>query len=42
MTEIDANKTIKDRKNILLILDDVVCDQNFQQSSSLKKLFIRG
>ena len=40
MTEINANK--KERKNILLILDDVVCDHNFHQSPSLKKLFVRG
>ena len=42
MTEINANKPTKDRKNVLLILDDVVCDHNFHQSPSLKKLFIRG
>ena len=42
MTEINANKPNKDRKNVLLILDDVVCDHNFHQSPSLKKLFIRG
>ena len=42
MTEINSNKTTKERKNILLILDDVVCDHNFHQSPSLKKLFVRG
>ena len=42
MTEVNANKANKDRKNVLLILDDVVCDHNFHQSPSLKKLFIRG
>ena len=42
MTEINSNKPTKERKNILLILDDVVCDHNFHQSPSLKKLFVRG
>ena len=41
MTEINANKTIKEIKNTLLILDDVVCDHNFLQSPSLEKLFVR-
>ena len=42
MTEINSNKPDKERKNILLILDDVVSDHNFHQSPSLKKLFVRG
>jgi hypothetical protein len=42
MTEINANKPNKERKNILLILDDVVSDHNFHQSPTLKKLFVRG
>jgi hypothetical protein len=42
MTEINSNKSNKERKNILLILDDVVSDHNFHQSPTLKKLFIRG
>ena len=42
MTEINANKKPKERKNILLILDDIVSDHNFHQSPTLKKLFIRG
>jgi hypothetical protein len=42
MTEINSNKPQKERKNILLILDDIVSDHNFHQSPTLKKLFIRG
>ena len=42
MTEINSNKSNKERKNILLILDDIVSDHNFHQSPTLKKLFIRG
>ena len=42
MTEINANKPTKERKNILLILDDVVADHNFHQSPTLKKLFVRS
>ena len=42
MTEINANKPNKERKNVLLILDDVVSDHNFHQSPTLKKLFVRG
>ena len=40
MTEINANK--KDKKNVMLILDDCVADINFHQSPSLKKLYTRG
>ena len=42
MTEINANKPTKERKNILLILDDCVSDTNFHQSPTIKKLFLRG
>ena len=42
MTEINSNKPNKERKNVLLILDDIVSDHNFHQSPTLKKLFIRG
>ena len=42
MTEINSNKPAKERKNVLLILDDIVSDHNFHQSPTLKKLFIRG
>ena len=42
MTEINSNKSNKERKNVLLILDDIVSDHNFHQSPTLKKLFIRG
>ena len=42
MTKVNSNKPDKKIKNILLILDDVVSDKNFQQSPSLKKLFVRG
>ena len=42
MTEINADKrTNKKRKNILLILDDGVCDHNIHQSPSLKQI-VRG
>ena len=40
MPEINSNKQVKERKNILLFLDDVVADRNFYQSSSLKTLFV--
>ena len=42
MSDVNANKPIKERKNVLLILDDIVSDHNFHQSPTLKKLFIRG
>ena len=42
MTLINSNKPQKERKNVLLILDDIVSDHNFHQSPTLKKLFIRG
>ena len=42
MTEINSDKPKKDKKNILLILDDCVSDINFHQSPSLKKLYVRG
>ena len=42
MTEINSNKSQKERKNVLLILDDIVSDHNFHQSPSLKKIVIRG
>ena len=40
--ELTQTKKTNERKNILLILDDVVCYHNFYQSPSPKKLFIRG
>ena len=42
MTETNSNKPDKKRIYILLILDDVVSDNNFYQSPSLIKLFVRG
>ena len=42
MTEINSNKPAKERKNVLLILDDLVSDHNFHQSPSFKKIIIRG
>ena len=42
MTEINSNKPAKERKNVLLILDDLVSDTNFHQSPSFKKIIIRG
>ena len=41
MTHVYANKKIKEKNNVLLILDDVLCNHNFHQSPSLKKLFVR-
>ena len=42
MTEINANKTASERKNVLIILDDVFSDTNFHQSQALKVLHVRG
>ena len=42
MTEINANKTSSERKNVLIILDDVFSDTNFHQSQALKVLHVRG
>ena len=42
MTEINKNKTEKEKKNILLILDDLSSDVNFHHEKSLKILFTRG
>jgi hypothetical protein len=42
MTDINSNKPPKERKHILLILDDCVSDHNFHQSPTIKKLFLRG
>jgi hypothetical protein len=40
----DKNKGQKkeERKNVLLIIDDVCSDTNFHQSNALKKLYARG
>ena len=42
MTKINADTSVKDRKNILLILDDVMADTNFANSPALKKIYLRG
>jgi hypothetical protein len=42
MTKINADTAVKDRKNILLILDDVMADTNFANSPALKKIYLRG
>jgi Poxvirus A32 protein len=42
MTEQNKGKKKEERKNILLIIDDVCSDTNFHQSNSLKKLYARG
>ncbi len=42
MTEINSNKPKNERKNVLLIFDDLVSDANFHQSPSFKKIIIRG
>ena len=41
MKEINSNKPDKERKKLLLFIDDVVSDDNFHQSPSLKKLIVR-
>ena len=41
MTELNSNKPQKERKNVLLILDDCVSDHNFHQRPTLRKIFIR-
>ena len=42
MTKINADTDAKNRKNILLILDDVMADTNFANSPALKKIYLRG
>ena len=42
MTDVNAGKSNKEKKFVLLILDDCCSDTNFHQSKSLKKLFTRG
>jgi len=42
MSDVNANKSEKESKHVLLILDDCCSDTNFHQSKSLKKLATRG
>ena len=42
MTKINANKSTKERKNVLLILDDCMSDIDFNQSKNIKKIYTRG
>jgi hypothetical protein len=42
MTETNAGKEKKEKKNVLLILDDVMSDTDFNNSPALKKLYTRG
>ena len=42
MTKANSGVAAKDKKNVLLILDDVMSDTNFHQSTALKKLYARG
>ena len=42
MTKINANKNSKERKNVLVILDDCMSDIDFNQSMALKKIYTRG
>jgi hypothetical protein len=42
MTAINADKSIKERKNVLIILDDCMSDTNFCTSKALKILYTRG
>ena len=42
MGNVNANKPDKERKNILLILDDCIAFMNMHQSPTIKKLFSMG
>lgn len=42
MTRINSNKPDEERKNVLLILDDLVADKDFHTSETFKQLFVRG
>ena len=42
MTEQNKGKKNEEKKNVLVILDDVMSDTNFHQSPALKKLYMRG
>lgn len=42
MTEQNKGKKKEEKKNVLVILDDVMSDTNFHQSPALKKLYMRG
>jgi hypothetical protein len=42
MGDVNANKPDKERKNILLILDDCIAFMNMHQSPTIKKLFSMG
>ena len=42
MTNINANKNLKKRKNVLIILDDCMSDIDFNQCKALKKIHTRG
>ena len=42
MTQINKGKPDNEKKSVLLILDDLICDVNFASSPSLKKLYSRG
>lgn len=42
MTKVNAGVPAERRKNILLILDDVMADTNFAASPALKKIYLRG
>jgi hypothetical protein len=42
LSKINDNKPKEERTNVLLILDDLVCDYNTHDSDTLDKLFVRG
>ena len=42
MTKTNANKSLNERKNVLITLDDCMSDINFNHSKSLKKIYTRG
>ena len=42
LTKINANKSTKERKHVLLILDDCMSDIDFNQSTAIKRIYVRG
>jgi hypothetical protein len=42
MSSTNANKPKDERRNVLLVLDDMIMDHNLQTSPTLKKLLVRG
>ena len=42
LTKINSNKSTKERKHVLLILDDCMSDIDFNQSMAIKKIHTKG